>query len=87
MRVEAGVNRTDERPQRQDIGMNDILAVTGGSTLTPPTTVRVVHESPTGVVASSQTAQARYFSMLRPSRYGHRLAVSGYIYLIRCLRL
>ena len=74
-------------PQWQDIGMCDVLAVTGGSTLTPPTTVRVVHDSPSGIAPASHAAAARHYSVQRPSAYSHRRTVSGYIYLIRCLRL
>lgn len=84
---EAGINRTDDRPQRQDVGMNDILAVTGGCTLTPPNTVRVVHDSPTGTVATSQAAQLRHYSKLMLLPCSRLRAVNGYIYMIRCLRL
>ena len=67
--------------------MCDILAVTGGSTLTPPTTVRVVHDSPSGITPASQAAAARHYSVRSLSTYSYRRTVSGYIYLIRCLRL
>ena len=77
----------DNTPQWQDIGMCDVLAITGGSTLTPPTTVRVVHDSPAGIAPASHTAAARHYNVQRLSAYSHRRTVSGYIYLIRCLRL
>ena len=85
--TEAGIDRTDNRPQWQDVGMCDVLAITGGSTLTPPTSVRVLHDSPTGTVSTAQAAGARYYSVQRASACSHRRTVSGYIYLIRCLRL
>ncbi|MBQ9417810.1 MAG: hypothetical protein IJU19_04435 [Bacteroidales bacterium] len=81
------IDRTDDRPQWHDVKMRDALAVIGGSTLTPPTTVRVVHDSPSGIAPASHAAAARYYSVQRPSVYGHHRTVSGYIYLIRCLRL
>lgn len=77
----------DNTPQWQDIGMCDVLAITGGSTLTLPTTVRVVHDSPAGIAPASHAAAARYYNVQRLSAYIHRRTVSGYIYLIRCLRL
>ena len=83
----SSIDCTDDRPQWQDVKMCDVLAVTGGSTLTPPTTVRVVHDSPSGIAPASHAAAARHYSVQRPSAYSHRRTVSGYIYLIRCLRL
>lgn len=77
----------DNTPQWQDIGMCDVLAITGGSTLTPPTTVRVVHDSPAGTVPTAQAAQSRHCSIQRLLSCSRRRTVSGYIYLIRCLRL
>ena len=77
----------DNAPQWQDIGMCDVLAITGGSTLTPPTTVRVVHDSPSGIASASHAAAARHYNIQRLSAYSHRRTVSGYIYKIRCLRL
>lgn len=81
------VNPYCNRPQWQDIGMYDILAVSGGSSVAPPTTVRVVNDSPSGATASTQTAQARHYSIMRLATHGYHRTVSGYIYLIRCLRL
>ena len=83
----SSIDCTDDCPQWQDVKMCDVLAVTGGSTLTPPTTVRVVHDSPSGIALASHAAAARHYSVQRPSAYSHRRTVSGYIYLIRCLRL
>lgn len=84
---EASINRTDDRPQWQDVKMRDVLAVTSSSTLTPPTTVRVVHDSPAGTAPATQAANTRHYSIQRLSAYKHCRTVSGYIYLIRCLRL
>ena len=78
---------TDDRPQWQDVKMCDVLAVTGGCSLTPPTTVRVVHDSPAGIAPASHAAAARHYNVQRLSAYSHRRIVSGYIYKIRCLRL
>lgn len=81
------IERTDDWPQWQDVGMCDVLAVTGGSTLTPPTSVRVVQDSPAGTVTTAQAAQSRCYSVKRLSAYCHHHLVDGYIYLIHCLRL
>ena len=84
----ATVSSTSENlPQWQDVGMCDILAVTSGSTLTPPTTVRVIHDSPVGNIVLAQAAQARHHSRQGLSAYGYHRVVNGYIYLIHCLRL
>ena len=67
--------------------MRDVLAITGGSTLTPPTTVRVIHDSPSGIAPASHAATAHHYNVQRLSAYSHRRMVCGYIYKIRCLRL
>ncbi len=83
----SSIGCTDDRSQRQDVKMCDVLAVTGGSSLTPPTTVRVVRDSPSGIAPASHAAAARHYNIQTLSAYSHRRTVSGYIYLIRCLRL
>ena len=83
----ASVGRTDDLPKWQDVKMCDVLAVTGGSTLTPPTTVRVVHDSPAGIAPAAHATAARHYCNQRLSAYSHPRTVIGYIYLIRCLRL
>ena len=81
------IDHTDDSPQWEDVGMCDILAITGGSTLIPPSTVRVVHDSPSGIAPTIQSVGARHYIIQRLSAYSHCRMVSGYIYLIRCLRL
>lgn len=81
------INQTDHRPQWQDVGLCDILAVTGGSTVTPPSTVRQVHDSPSTATVTTQAAQVRHCSSLRLASLGHSYTVRGYLYLVRCLRL
>ena len=83
----SSIDRTNDRPQWQDVKMCDVLAVTGGSTLTPPTTVRVVHDSPAGIAPAAHATAARHYCNQRLSAYSHPRTVIGYIYLIRCLRL
>ena len=81
------VDQTNDRPQWQDIGMCDMLAVTGGSTVAPPVTVRVVHDSPSGTSVTPQTIQLRHNSAQRLTANIQRRPVNGYIYMIHCLRL
>lgn len=76
-----------EHPQWSDVGLCDILAVTGGSTLAPPTPVRVLQDTPSGTAAVIGLAAVRRFGMARVATHSRLHAVSGYIYLIRCLRL
>lgn len=81
------IDQTVHRPQWQDIGMCDVLAVTGGSTVTPPKTVRLVHDSTSGTSVTTHTSQvAAKHSPSRSLRTTHR-TINGYLYLIRCLRL
>lgn len=81
------VDQNSNRPQWRDVGMCDVLAVVGGSSVAPPSTVRVVHDSPSGTSVTMQTAQLRHYHSLRPVTYSCCRTISGYIYLIRCLRL
>ena len=85
--MEETIARTDNRPQWHDLGMTDLLAVTNTSTLTPPPTENVGHDSPTGTASAAQSAQARHYSVARLLTRTPSRSVSGYIYLIRCLRL
>ena len=78
---------SDNTPQWQDLGMCDILAVTGGSTLTPPSTVRVIHDNPAGTTPVVQAAASRHYCVKRLLTRSHHHIAGGYIYLIRCLRL
>lgn len=75
------------RPQWKDIGMHDVLAVTGVTSLAPPNASRLVHDTPSANAATATLRHAVYNSTTaRPSTihpYVHR----GYIYLLQCLRL
>lgn len=81
------IDCTDDRPQWQDVGMCDLLAIGGNSTLTSPTTVRVVQNSASSGTATAHAVVARHYRVNRLLVHCHRHTVSGYIYLIRCLRL
>lgn len=75
------------RPQWKDIGMHDVLAVTGVTSLAPPNALRLVHDTPSANAPTATPRHAVYNSTTaRPSAlrpYVHR----GYIYLLQCLRL
>lgn len=75
------------RPEWVEMGMCDVLAVTSNTTITPPTTVRLVHDTPT---ASNPSMAVRHMPI------GSRLLLRAYmrpyvhrscIYLLRSLRL
>ena len=81
------INPFNNRPQWQDIGLYDVLAFTGNSTVTVPTTVRVAHDSPTGTTTGATETLGRHYKTLRAATHRSRHTVRGYIYLICCLRL
>ncbi|MBP5535509.1 MAG: hypothetical protein J6X62_01815 [Bacteroidales bacterium] len=81
------VDPIGNRPQWRDIGMCDVLAVTGGGAVAPPTAARPMHDSPTGFGVTAHTAHTRHYGVWHRVAGGRRCIVSGYIYLIRCLRL
>lgn len=81
------INPFNNRPQWQDIGLYDVLAFIGNSTVTAPTTVREVHESPAGTTSGAIATLERHYKTLQTDTYGGYHTVSGYIYLICCLRL
>ncbi|MBQ8703740.1 MAG: hypothetical protein IJ524_05145 [Bacteroidales bacterium] len=76
-----------ERPQWEDIGMHDVLAAPGGCLLTPPTTVRVLHETPTGTATFTVTHHAVFARPMASSIASRAYVHRGYIYLLKCLRL
>lgn len=85
--TQEGINPFDDRPQWQEIGLYDVLVFTGSSTLTAPTTVRVVHDNPSVTTAGAMEILGRHYKTLRTATHGSRRTVGGYIYLICCLRL
>lgn len=85
--AELSVGTDVHRPEWVDMGMCDVLAVTSSSTLTPPTTVRLVHDTPTGF-ASSVAARHMPVGSRTLLRADKRPYVQrSCIYLLRCLRL
>ena len=76
-----------ERPQWTDMGMHDLLAAPGASSLTPPNTVRIVSNGSSATVAVGGVHQRLYgLATVRPLAHPTR-TLRGYIYLLRCLRL
>jgi len=82
------IDGTDiERPQRSDLGMCDILVVNSTTSLSAPTTTRVLHDASPAFASSAlvrytaQVCASNYATVERP--YVHK----GYIYLLCCLRL
>lgn len=85
--AELSVGTGVHRPEWVDMGMCDVLAVTSGSTLTPPTTVRLVHDTPTGFATSVAVRQMPIGSRLILRADTHPYVHRSCIYLLRCLRL
>ena len=74
-------------PQWTDIGMHDVLAAGSTTTLTPPTTVRLVHDTPSTAAPHPADRQAAFAATRTAVTSAHLFARKGYIYLLRCLRL
>lgn len=90
------IDRNSDRPQWSDLGMEHILAVSGQSTVAPPSPVRLAsngrrvqggtsHSSGVSPTVSERAA-CNYSIVQRTPRF--RTAwTRGYLYIIRCLRL
>ena len=76
-----------QRPEWVDLGMCDVLIIANSSTLTPPTTVRLVHNTPTGYAPSGSIRHGVYSSALHLKTDAHPYVHKGYLYLLQCLRL
>ena len=75
----------DNRPQWDDLGMDNVLAV-GQPSVSAPTVVRVVHENASPL--SRIVAMSRCIFPTAPVRVLiPRCAQPGYLYLLLCLRL
>lgn len=90
------IDQNDDRPQWSDLGMEHILAVSGQSTVAPPSPVRLAsngrrvqggNSHSLGVSPTvSERAACNYSFVQRTPRF--RTAwTRGYLYIIRCLRL
>ena len=90
------VDRNSNRPQWSDLGMENILAVNGQSTVAPPSPVRLAsngrrvqgcnsHSSGVNPTVSERAA-CNYCSVQRTPRF-RTVWTRGYLYIIRCLRL
>ena len=85
--AELSVGTGVHRPEWVDMGMCDVLAVTSTSTLTPPTTVRLVHDTPTGFAPSVALRHMPIGSRMLLRADMHPYVHRSCIYLLRCLRL
>lgn len=81
------VERTVERPQWQDIGMCDVLAVSATTALAPPTTARQLTDSASAAATASGMHHATWGRRPCLSKPASSHTHGGYIYMLRCLRL
>ena len=85
--AELSVGTGVHRPEWVELGMCDVLAVTSSTTLTPPTTVRLIQDSPSGFASSvavrHMSTGSRWLLRGDKQPYVHRVC----IYLLRSLRL
>ena len=93
------IGRTNDRPQWDDLGMKNIMAVNGQSNITPPSPVRLAcqgRRSAGGNSHSTGIESALAMRMVRHCCYERDVCgiscIAGagtreYLYLIRCLRL
>ena len=86
---EPNMSQTCHRPQWEDVGLHDVLAVSAQSTIVPPTVVRLVHyESTTGIAQSgTQSRISRHWDSTLCTRAMNHDSVRGYLCLLCSLRL
>lgn len=75
----------DDRPQWQDLGMENVLVVSQ-PTVEVPTTLRLSSGSATPLVRRADEVHRYFRSLLLASASPHR-AMPGYLYFLLCLRL
>ena len=76
-----------DTPQWKDIGMCDVLAVVGCSSLTAPSPVRLPHNTPSSAVASSSERHIAHNLRVAAQHAVPNRVTHGGIYTLRCLRL
>ena len=85
--AELSVGSGVHRPEWVDLGMCDVLVVNSCTSLTPPTTVRHVHDTPTGFAPSVAVRHIPAGSRLLLRADKRPYVQRSRIYLLRCLRL
>ena len=75
----------DDRPQWQDLGMENVLVVSQ-PTVEAPSTLRIATDGATPMVRRADSVQ-RYFRMMVLAAASPHRAMSGYLYFLLCLRL
>ena len=90
------IDQNSNRPQWSDIGMEDILAVSGQSTVAPPSPVRLAsngrrlqggHSHSSAVSPTVSEREAYGYGSVQHSPRFRTVWTRGYLYIIRCLRL
>ena len=76
----------DERPQWEDLGLEDLLVTVSQPSVSAPTTVRVVHEQGAALFRFAVACHRMFRSPSVAASTPHR-ASPGYLYLLLCLRL
>lgn len=90
------IDHNSDRPQWSDLGLEDILPVSGQSNITPPSPVQLAsqgrrlangnsHSAGVSPVTAWQTAGS-YYTVHNAARL-YALRATGYIYIIQRLRL
>ena len=90
------VNPHHDHPQWSDLGMDQILAVSGQSNITPPSPVRLASQGRRLADGNHHSPDSSHNSVLHMGGHYrnvqcavlfHTLWTKGSLYLIRCLRL
>lgn len=85
--VAATIDRTsDNMPQWEDLGLEDLLVVSSQPTVTAPTSMRLSHEHGSPLSRNVATTHRVLHHAPRGNALPHR-AQSCYIYRLLCLRL
>ena len=85
--AELSVAKESARPQWTDIGLHDVLVAVNGVSLTPPTTVRLVHNTSAGYVSTGTVHHTEYAKTIYLKTNVHHCVHRYSIYLLRSLRL
>ncbi len=90
------IDQNNDRPQWSDLGMEHILAVSGQSTVAPPSPVRLAsngrrvqggNSHSAGVSPTVSERTVCNYSSVQHTPHFRTVWTRGYLYIIRCLRL
>ena len=85
--AELSVSTDVQRPEWVDLGLCDVLAVGGSTSVAAPTTVRLVHDTPSACVPSVSACHTLFARQAVKAICARPCIHRSYLYMLRCLRL